>query len=47
MCQPIVEKLLNIEYFLIKTSLKSKPRVMEEFGHAFDIVEKPFMSRKY
>jgi hypothetical protein len=27
--------------------LKSKPRVMEEFGHAFDIVEKPFMSRKY
>jgi hypothetical protein len=27
--------------------LKSKPKVIEEFGHALDIVGKPFMSRKY
>jgi len=32
---------------LIKNSLKSKPKVIEEFGHALDIVGKPFMSMKY
>jgi len=32
---------------LIKNSLKSKPKVIEEFGHVLDIVGKPFMSMKY
>jgi hypothetical protein len=32
---------------LTKDSLKSKPKVIEEFRHALDIVGKPFMSRKY
>jgi hypothetical protein len=30
---------------LIKNSLKSKPKVIEEFGHALDIVGKPSTSR--
>jgi hypothetical protein len=32
---------------LTKNSLKSKSKVIEEFGHALDIVGKPFISRKY
>jgi hypothetical protein len=32
---------------LTKDSLKSKPKVIEEFGHALDIFGKPFMIREY
>jgi len=32
---------------LTKDSLKSKPKVIEEFGHALDIVGKPFMIKEY
>jgi hypothetical protein len=38
---------LNIEYFFDKKFIEIKPRAMEEFGHALDIVGKPFMSMKY
>ncbi len=32
---------------MIKDSLKSKPKVIEEFGHALDFVGKPFMIKEY
>jgi hypothetical protein len=30
---------------LTKNSFKSKPKIKEEFGHALDIVGKPFLGR--
>jgi hypothetical protein len=30
---------------LIKSSFKSKLKILEEFGHGLDVVGKPFLSR--
>jgi hypothetical protein len=45
MFQPKVEKLLNIEYFFIDNSFKSKLKTIGEFGHTFGIFWKPSVSR--
>ncbi len=43
----MTETLLNIEFFHSKSlkSLKSKLKIIGEFGHDFDILGKPSMSR--
>jgi hypothetical protein len=46
MFEPVVEKLvLNIEQIFTKNSFKSKLKIIQEFGHALGIVEKPSVSR--
>jgi hypothetical protein len=40
MFQPTMKKLLNIEQFFIKNSLKSWQKIVGEFGHTLGIVGK-------
>jgi hypothetical protein len=35
-----MEKLLNIEQFFIKISIKSKLQIIEEYGHNLSIFQK-------
>ncbi len=41
MFQPMAKKLLNIDFFFIENSFKSKLKFMGKFGHRFGIVGKP------
>ncbi len=45
MFQPMVEKLLNIEQFLIEYYCKSKLKIIGEFWHALGIIGKPLMTK--